>query len=112
MPGYPIELDLRGKTAVVVGLGAVGRRKTAGLVEAGARVIGIEPALLEMSELEIEIVAEPYRGEHLAGASLAFAAATAEVNRRVVADAGSTRRASRRPATSPFRRPGGTARSP
>jgi siroheme synthase-like protein len=83
--GYPIELDLRGKTAVVVGLGPVGRRKAAGLVEAGARVIGIEPGLCEISG--IEIIAEPYHSDHLAGASLAFAAANAEVNRRVVADA-------------------------
>ena len=84
MSRYPIELDLRGKTVVVVGLGAVGRRKAAGLVEAGARVIGIDPAPVE---LPIEIIAEPYRAEHLEGASLAFTAATPEVNRRVVADA-------------------------
>ena len=31
LPGYPIELHLGGKVAVVVGLGAVGRRKASGL---------------------------------------------------------------------------------
>ncbi len=86
MPGYPIELDLRGRTVVVVGLGAVGRRKAAGLVESGARVIGVDPSGgVEMAG--VEVLAEPYRPEHLGGASLAIAAAPAEVNRRVVLDA-------------------------
>ena len=86
MPSYPIELDLSGRTALVVGLGAVGRRKAAGLVEAGARVVGVDPAAAAESAGSRSL-AEPYRAGHLAGASLAFAAATAEVNRRVVADA-------------------------
>jgi precorrin-2 dehydrogenase / sirohydrochlorin ferrochelatase len=86
MPGYPIELDLTGRKALVVGLGAVGRRKAAGLVEAGGRVVGVDPGPIEIP-VGVELRAEPYRAEHLAGASLAFAAATAEVNRQVVADA-------------------------
>ena len=44
MPGYFLELDLRGKTVLIVGLGVVGRRKAAGLVEAGARVVAVDPA--------------------------------------------------------------------
>lgn len=88
MPGYPIELNLNGRTALVVGLGAVGRRKAEGLVAAGARVVGVDP---EAGEREVppgvEARAEPYRAEHLSGVSLAFAAAPPEVNRRVVADA-------------------------
>ena len=93
MPGYPIELDLRGRTGLVVGLGTVGRRsKAAGLAGAGARVVGVDPevaaggAALGMG-LAIEVRAEPYAPEHLEGVGLAFAAATAAVNRRVVADA-------------------------
>jgi precorrin-2 dehydrogenase len=86
MPGYPIELDLTGRTALVVGLGAVGRRKAVGLVEAGGRVVGVDPGPIEIPA-GVELRAEPYRAEHLAGAILAFAAATAEVNRQVVADA-------------------------
>jgi precorrin-2 dehydrogenase / sirohydrochlorin ferrochelatase len=88
MPGYPIELDLSGRTALVVGLGSVGRRKAAGLLAAGARVVGVDPAAeLAGVSPEVERRAEPYRAEHLRGACLAFAAGPPEVNRRVVADA-------------------------
>ena len=48
MPPYPIELDLTGRTALVVGLGAVGCRKAVGLVEAGARVVGVDPGRIEI----------------------------------------------------------------
>jgi siroheme synthase-like protein len=90
MAGYPVELKVSGKTAVVIGLGAVGRRKAAGLLAAGARVVGVDPAAGggDVESLAgIEIVTEPYRAEHLRGASLAIAAAWPEVNRQVVADA-------------------------
>jgi siroheme synthase-like protein len=88
MASYPIELEIAGRTVVVVGLGAVGRRKAAGALRAGARVIGVDPAGFEGGALTgAEVVKEPYDRRHLFGASLAFAAATAAVNRRVVADA-------------------------
>jgi len=88
MPGYPIELDLRGRLAVVVGLGPVGLRKAAGLVATGARVLGVDPRGPGAVEVEgVEVVAEGYRVEHLAGASLVFAAATPAVNASVVGDA-------------------------
>ena len=90
MAGYPIELKLSGKTVVVIGLGAVGRRRAAGLLATGARVVGIDPAaggFASESLAGIEIIAEAYRAEHLRGASLAIAAAWPEVNRQVVADA-------------------------
>lgn len=88
MPGYFLELDLRGKTVLIVGLGAVGRRKAAGLVEAGARVVAIDPAA-DPAEAPagIELRAESYRAEHLRGASLVFATAPPEVNRQVATDA-------------------------
>ena len=44
MSGYPIELNLNGRTVLVVGLGPVGRRKAEALAAAGARVIGVDPA--------------------------------------------------------------------
>ena len=88
MPGYPIELDLRGKPALVVGLGAVGRRKASGLLAAGARVLGVDPGQGGWDAPEgIEVRAEAYRAEHLHRVVLAWAAATEEVNRQVVADA-------------------------
>lgn len=88
MPGYPIELELAGRPVLVVGLGAVGSRKVAGLVEAGAQVVGVDPSGAGPGMPEGVVVRpEPYRAEHLRGMALAFAAATAEVNARVVADA-------------------------
>ena len=86
MPGYPIELDLTGRMVVVVGLGVVGHRKAAGLLAAGARVVGVDPSPRDEPE-GVSIRREPYRPEHLQGATLVFAAATAEVNRQVVTDA-------------------------
>jgi precorrin-2 dehydrogenase / sirohydrochlorin ferrochelatase len=87
MPGYPIELDLRGKMALVVGLGHVGRRKAAGLAAAGASVIGVDPRGVPEVLRGVLVRCEAYRPEQLQGVSLAWAAAPAEVNRRVVADA-------------------------
>jgi siroheme synthase-like protein len=87
---YPIELKLSGKAAAVIGLGAVGRRRAAGLLAAGAHVIGVDPAAggLDPQSLGgIEVIAMPYRVEHLHRVSLAIAAAWPEVNRQVVADA-------------------------
>lgn len=87
MPGYPIELDLRGRSALVVGLGVVGRRKASGLVEAGAQVVAVDPRGDVLVPPGVEHRAEAFRPEHLAGMSLAFAAASPEVNAWVVAEA-------------------------
>jgi precorrin-2 dehydrogenase/sirohydrochlorin ferrochelatase len=88
MPGYPIELNLAGRPALVVGLGSVGRRRAIGLVQAGAGVIAVDPAANRAGLPEgIEVRAEPYQRAHLRRVALAFAAAPAAVNRRVVRDA-------------------------
>jgi siroheme synthase-like protein len=124
---YPIELNLSGRWTLVVGLGKVGRRKAAGLLAAGARVVGLDPAATDQTageiaaearvqagggaqpglELEADselkagssssgasseqgsllILREPYHKKHLSGKHLAITAASAEVNRAVVADA-------------------------
>src|SRR5262245_26075473 len=90
MFSYPIELRLKGRTVLVVGLGTVGRRRAEALVETGARVIGIDPSAGSLDHTSIaglEVIAEPYRADHLRGASLAIAAGPHEVNSQVVADA-------------------------
>jgi len=86
--GYPVDLDLQGQVAVVVGLGAVGRRKVLGLIDAGAMVRGVDPLGASWAtDQGIDLRVEPYRASHLTGAKLAIAAAAPEVNRLVVADA-------------------------
>jgi siroheme synthase-like protein len=86
MPAYPIELDLRGRTVLVVGLGTVGRRKAAGLVASGARVIGVDPAPND-APAGVEIRAAPYHPDLLDGVRLVIASAPPAVNRQVVEDA-------------------------
>jgi siroheme synthase-like protein len=88
--GYPIELDLQGKAALVVGLGPVGRRKAVALAEAGARVVAVDPAAKGLAPTVlpgVEVRPEPYHPNLLPGMSLVIAAGTRELNRRVVAEA-------------------------
>ena len=80
-------LDLAGRLAVVVGGGAVGRRKVAVLRAAGARVRVVCLEERPPDVLDGEWLCERYRADHLDGAAIVFAAATPEVNRDVVRDA-------------------------
>jgi precorrin-2 dehydrogenase / sirohydrochlorin ferrochelatase len=86
---FPLFLDLRDCLCLMVGAGPVGRRKARALLDAGARVRWLAPEDPpgERDLARLELVLEPYRPEHLDGVRLAIAAATPEVNRRVVADA-------------------------
>jgi siroheme synthase-like protein len=77
---YPAFLDLRGRRAVVIGGGTIATGKVEGLLEAGAAVTVIAPALsLDLQRLaaagRIEHVARAYAPGDLAGAWLAIAAA-------------------------------------
>jgi precorrin-2 dehydrogenase/sirohydrochlorin ferrochelatase len=88
--GYPIILDLRGHLAVVIGGGAVGRRKVAGLLAAGARVrlISCDPVPPTCWQAPIELHLRPFHPADLDGARLAIAATgIAEVDRAVLAAA-------------------------
>lgn len=89
--GYPIVLDLKDRLIVVVGGGGVALRKVQGLLAASAtRIRIIAPAFHpEMpSVASIERISLAYQSEHLAGASLVFAATDSpKVNDQVVQDA-------------------------
>lgn len=87
--GLPIELDMRGRTAVVVGGGSVALRRVRGLVEAGARVTVIAPQLApDFADLPVRVRRRRYRDGDLHGAWLAHAATRdPAVNAAVAAEA-------------------------
>lgn len=86
---HPIFLDLRDRPVVVIGGGEVAERKIAALLESGARVTVISPAVTEgirghaeAGRLRVEL--RPYRAGDLRGARLAYAATgDAALNRAV-----------------------------
>jgi precorrin-2 dehydrogenase / sirohydrochlorin ferrochelatase len=86
---YPLLLDVSDRLIVIVGGGEVAVRKAQGLVDAGAtRVRVVAPRFHERMPPGVQRIAETYRREHLAGASLVFASTDdPAVNEQVVADA-------------------------
>jgi uroporphyrin-III C-methyltransferase/precorrin-2 dehydrogenase/sirohydrochlorin ferrochelatase len=89
MNGYPIELDLHDRRAVVVGGGSVALRRARALVEAGARVTVIAPRVAdELTELPVTVLRRDYQDGDLSDAWLVHAATNdAQVNERVAAAA-------------------------
>lgn len=97
-PGlYPLFADLRGRTVLVVGGGAVARRKALALLEAGARVVvgalGLEPALARLAaQGRIDIREGAFDPAWLDDAWLAIAATDDAAVNLAVAAAGEARR--------------------
>ena len=70
---YPVELDLRGRSCLVVGGGAVAQRKVQGLLAAGAAVTVVAPDCLAMPA-GVTVVLRRFADGDLAGVALAVAA--------------------------------------
>lgn len=89
MKYYPVYLDLRDRPCVVIGGGAVAERKAIALLEAGASVTIISPALTpklhELSDSgKINHLQKQYEEKDLSGEFLVLVATdSAEVNTRV-----------------------------
>lgn len=90
---FPLIFNVYERLCVVVGAGPVGQRKASALLQAGARVrlIDPKPISLDLDKTRLERIQKPYQASMLEGACLAFAAATPEINKQVVADARAAR---------------------
>jgi len=90
---FPINLDLTGKEAVIIGGGSVACRKCLRLLAAGAKVRLVAPTLTPTltglaSQGKIEHVARRFLPDDLGGAAIVFAATDdGDVNRQVAAEA-------------------------
>ena len=90
---WPVNLDLEGRTCLVVGGGEVGERKVRALLESGARVRLVSRELTSgLSDLarsgQVDHVGAEYRIEHLSGVVLVFAATSdADLNTRLSQEA-------------------------
>lgn len=90
---FPLYADITGKRCVVVGGGAVGERKAADLLAAGARVCVVSPEVTPTLQEQahsgiLEWLSVGYAPEHLEGAHLVFAATSRrEVNAQVTTEA-------------------------
>jgi len=86
--GYPVQLQVADRLCVVIGAGAVGRRKVDGLLAAGAAVRVVDPQPVEGLPPGVERIDRPFADSDLDGAFLAFAATDdPTVNAAVVAAA-------------------------
>jgi len=90
---YPVMMNIEGRRCVVVGGGAVAERKTKGLLEAGADVLVVSPALTPGLEAlgasgRIRLERRPFASGDLKDAALAFAASDSpEANAAAAAEA-------------------------
>jgi siroheme synthase-like protein len=85
---FPTFLKLQGRRVLLVGGGPVAAGKLRGLLEAGADVSVVAPAiLLEIASAPVNTVMRRFQPSDLDGVSLVVAAAPPEVNRAVAAAA-------------------------
>jgi uroporphyrin-III C-methyltransferase / precorrin-2 dehydrogenase / sirohydrochlorin ferrochelatase len=85
---YPVFLRLEGRRVALVGGGRVAAAKLPALLEAGARVTVVAPAIRdELERPGVALERRPFVPTDLDGASFAIAAAPPEVNRAVAAAA-------------------------
>jgi precorrin-2 dehydrogenase/sirohydrochlorin ferrochelatase len=90
---YPMMMDLRGRSCVVIGGGEVAARKVEMLMNCGAAVKVVAPELERSLERLVSAgrlthIEAPYQKSHLKGSSLAIASTdNKEVNRAVYDDA-------------------------
>ncbi|MFW6060327.1 MAG: precorrin-2 dehydrogenase/sirohydrochlorin ferrochelatase family protein [Phycisphaeraceae bacterium] len=89
MANFPVMLKLTGRRCVIVGGGGVAHRRAAALLEAGAAVTVIAPAVEDkLAALPVSIERRAYRRGDLDGARLVVIATDdPAVNRRVAEDA-------------------------
>jgi len=84
---YPVFLNVRGKSCIVVGAGPVARRKVAALLDTGADVTMVAPDA-DWPDGAVRIINTGYTARHLEGAFLVFAATgDGELNHRIAIDA-------------------------
>lgn len=94
---YPIFLEMKDRRCVVIGGGAVAKRKVEGLVAVGANVTVISPAITDglrdlLKQNAIRHVAREYQAGDRAGYDLVFVATeNAETNAAVAGEAQSLR---------------------
>ena len=90
---FPAFLKLNGRRVLVVGGGGVAASKLRGLLDAGAGVTVVAPAIVEeiASTPNVTLVRRRFEPSDLDGAWLVVAAATPEVNRDVARAAGDRR---------------------
>ena len=94
---FPLFLDLRNRRVLVVGGGAVARRKVAGLLDTGANVVvgapRLDPTLTALADdRRITLLAGRFEPAWLDDAWLAIAASDDPLVNRAVAEAGARRR--------------------
>jgi precorrin-2 dehydrogenase len=93
MAGFPIVLELRGRSCLVVGGGPVAERKVEALLEADARVTVVSPTVTRrlqawIDERAVRHLAGEYRAGDVAGHRLVFVATDdPALNASVVAEA-------------------------